>query len=224
VPTFACTEVLGFSQTGAWYLDVAHGGGGTFEPIVGDDGWQLRAYEGAGLSWQDPDFIGWNDPGALYSACVTNSTNPDRVVLNIACLAGNVPCDPGNPSVAFWVTNVENEITTIRAKYSNVRQIVLQPVVGGPDDSICYFEDDPADPVQSSLIHPNVDAAIAQVVAADPTGQVVAGFSPEVRTCADFADSAGHLCFPGLNACGTVDARGPIGTAIGEFYAGFCPG
>src|SRR5262249_41883613 len=124
-PTFACTEVLGFSQTGMWYLDVAHGGGGTFEPLVGDDSWQLRAYPGAGLQWQDPTFAGWTDPTALFSPCVANSTNPDRVLLTIGCEAGNGPCDPGTPSVTFWATNVQNEITTIRAMYSNVRQIIL---------------------------------------------------------------------------------------------------
>jgi hypothetical protein len=217
--------VIGFSQTGEWYLGPPLGAPvPTFEPIVGDDQWQLRAYEGAGLSWQDPTFIGWTDPAALYSPCVTNSTNPDRVVLNIACLPKDVPCEPGIPSVAFWVTNVQNEIATIRAKYSNIRQIVLQAVVGGPNDTVCYFNNNPGDPVHSSLIGPNIDTAIAQVVAADPTGQVVAGISPEVRTCADYADDAGHLCYPGFDTCGTLDARGPLGTMIGQFYAAFCPG
>jgi hypothetical protein len=205
-----------------WYNAVADGGGGTFEPIV-DPGptsrWQLRADSGAGLQWQDPTFAGWAN--APYSPCTTNSSNPDRVLLTISCLPGSGPCEPGTPSVAFWVTNIQNEIATTRQKYSNVRQIILQPVVGGPNDTVCPWGTTGL-VVHASLIHPNIDTAIAQVVAADASGQVVAGISPHVRTCADYADSTGHLCYPGFNSC-HLDARGPMGTVIGQFYARFAP-
>ncbi len=39
---------------------------------------------------------------------------------------------------------------------------------------------------------------------------LVAGFSPEVRSCADYSDDIGHL---------VPAARGPIGLAIGQYYA-----
>src|SRR5262249_43943814 len=106
--SYSCTEGLGFSQTGMWYLSPPLGGGG-FEPRVGDSAWQLRAYHGAGVSWQDPNFTGWGT--APYSPCTQHSTNPDRVLLTISTPSGI-------PTVAWWVTNIQAEIATIRAKYS----------------------------------------------------------------------------------------------------------
>ena len=191
--SYICTEVLGFSQTGMWYLD-----SGTFEPLVGDTGWQLLAYAGAGVQWQYPDFAGWTS--APYSPCAQNATNPDRVLLTIST-------PTGFPTLSEWVTNIQKEIAMIRTKYSNLRQIILQPVVGGPNNTTCYFNGNPADPVHASQIHPTIDQAIAQVVG----GDVAAGMSPEVRTCADYQDNAGHL---------VTTARPPIGTLIGTFYAG----
>jgi hypothetical protein len=192
-----------------WYLAPPLGGG-TFEPLVGDAYWQLRAASGAGVDWQDPNYVGWTDPADLYSPCTTNSSNPDRVLLTIS-----VPS--GIPTLDWWVTNIQGEIATIRAKYSNVREIILQPVVGGLNNGVCYFDGNLGDPVHASIIHPTIDQAIAQVVG----GDVVAGMSPTVRTCADYADDTGHLCYPNFDACGTLNARGPIGALIGDFYANF---
>jgi hypothetical protein len=199
--SFTCTEVLGFSQTGMWFLDVADGGGGTFEPLVGDAEWELRAGPGAGVAWQDPSFSGWTS--TPYSPCAQNADNPDRVLLTIS-----VPS--GIPTLNWWVTNIQAEIATIRQKYSNVREIILQSVVGGPSNSVCYFNGNRADPVHASVIHPTIDQAIARIVG----GDVVAGFSPTVRSCGDYADNTGHLV-PG--------ARPAIGTTIGQFYATFQP-
>jgi hypothetical protein len=199
--SFTCTEVLGFSQTGMWFLPVAEGGGGTFLPLVGASTWQLRAAASAGVEWQDPNFAGWTDPLDLYSPCATNSSNPDRVLLTIS-----VP--KGLPTLNTWVTDILAEIATIRTKYSNLREIVLQPVVGGPNGNVCYFGGNQADPVHASEIHPTIDQAIARVVG----GDVVAGDSPDVRTCADYMDDTGHL---------VPSARPAIGTAIGQFYVNF---
>jgi hypothetical protein len=204
---FACTEVLGFSQTGMWYLDVAEGGGGTFEPLVGNGQWQLRAYQSAGVQWQDPNFAGWTAPNALFSPCTVNSSNPDRVLLTIS-----VPS--GLPTLSQWVTDITAEVATIRSKYSNVRQIILQPVVGGPNNTVCYLN---GVPVHASQEHPTIDQAIA-IVAQDAPDLAV-GFSPTVRTCADYADTTGHLCYPNFKNCRTLNARTPIGQTIGNFYA-----
>jgi hypothetical protein len=54
-----------------------------------------------------------------------------------------------------------------------------------------------------------IDQAIAQIVAANPNGPIRAGYSPEVRTCADYGDALGHL----------VDsANGPVAASIANFY------
>ena len=29
------------------------------------------------------------------------------------------------------------------------------------------------------------------------------------------------LCFPDFDSCGTLNARGPVGTVIGDFYGNF---
>ena len=199
-----CTEVLGYSQTGMWYLAPPFGGGG-FEPIVGDAGWQLRAEGGAGVSWQDPNYIGWTDPDALFSPCASGPI--DRVVLTISVASGL-------PTVDRWVDNIRAEIATIREMRPQAQQIILQPVVGGPNHAVCYLN---GTPVHASQEHPTIDQAIA-IVAQDAPDLAV-GFSPEVRTCADYADTAGHLCYPNFKNCGMLNARTPIGQTIGNFYA-----
>ncbi|MGQ0669846.1 MAG: hypothetical protein ACT4PO_09280, partial [Actinomycetota bacterium] len=90
----------------------------------------------------------------------------------------------------------------IRTKVPGLEQIVLQPVVGGPGGAECEVG---GETVRASFNHPFIDEAIARVVG----GDVVAGASPEVRTCSDYRDSTGHL---------ENDARGPIGLSIGNFY------
>jgi hypothetical protein len=204
--SFVCTEVLGFSQTGMWYLAPPLGGGG-FEPLVGDANWQLRAEASAGVDWQDPNYAGWTDPSALYSPCTSGPI--DRVLLTIS-----VP--KGLPTVDWWVQNIRAEIATIRTKRPAMREIILQPVVGGPNNTVCYHG---GQPVHASEINPTIDQAIAVVVNDAP--DIVAGFSPEVRTCADFADTPGHLCWPAFDNCGSLNARTPIGQTIGTFYASF---
>jgi hypothetical protein len=114
--------------------------------------------------------------------------------------------DPANGGVARVATDIRNVVATIRLKYPSVRQIYLQPVVGGPGGGICNFGGNPADPVRASSNHPFIDQAIAQVVG----GTVITGPSPTVRSCSDYADDIGHLVDP---------AKVPIGQTIGSFYA-----
>jgi hypothetical protein len=216
--TFTCTEVLGFSQTGMWFLPPPDGGGG-FLPIV-DPGpgvhWEIRACAGAGIAWADPNDACWTST-PWDQPCTQNADNPDRVLLTIS-----IPT--GIPTLTTWVSDIQTEIANIRAKYSNVRQIILQPVVGGPNGTTCPFQGNATDPVHASEIAPTIAQAIAQVVAADTSGMVFVGMQPTVRTCADYADDTGHLCWPNFDSCGTLNARTPIGQTIGDFYAGFCDG
>ena len=105
-----------------------------------------------------------------------------------------------------WVPYIQDAITNIRTFYSNVRQIVLQPVVGGPNKQTCFLS---GTPVRASVNHPIVDQAIAMVVG----GDVVSGMSPEVATCSDYQDTLGHL----LDGAPT----NAVSTAIGQFYLSF---
>ncbi len=187
---FTCTEVIGFSQSRQWYLDAPD-----FEEVVGTAGWQLLWRSGAAIElWADPNFSGWS--ARIQSPCASGSDAPDRVVLTISKQVFE-------DDVSVWTTDILAAVQTVGDKYPSVEQILLQPVVGGPGHQTCTHH---GEPVRASVNHPTIDAAIAQAVG----GDVVAGFSPEVRTCDDYRDSAGHL---------VDEAAGPIGRTIAEFYA-----
>lgn len=189
---FACTRVLGFSQTRQWYW---YGG---FERFVDEARWELFAHHGAGIrQWADPTSRMWTQSD-LDSPCLEGSGSPDRVLLTISD-------DQYVDDVSIWVTYIRSAVDTIRAMYPSVRQIVLQPVVGGPGGEPCEHG---GITVRATFNQPFVRRAIAQVTG----GSIVAGASPQVRTCDDYQDSAGHL---------EGDAREPIGQALGEFYASF---
>ena len=101
--------------------------------------------------------------------------------------------------------DIRGAIATARQKFPSVRQVWLQPVVGGPNNTVCGFNGNPSDPVRASSNHPYIDQAIAQVVG----GTVVAGPSPEVLGCGDYADNIGHLLSPD---------SGTIGRNIAAWY------
>jgi hypothetical protein len=184
---FSCTRVVGFSQTEQWFT------GGGFEPVAGDAGWELLWEPGSTIEkWADPGFVGWSNP--VVSACTSGS--PDRLVLTVT---------GAERPVAMWVEGITSAVATAKAKYPGVA-IVLQPIVGGPDEQLCPGVR--RESVRASVNHPIIDEAIGMVVA-DAAG-VASGASPEVRSCADYRDDLGHL---------TDAAVGPIGEEIAEFYS-----
>ncbi|MCI0366446.1 MAG: hypothetical protein L0219_21495, partial [Phycisphaerales bacterium] len=186
---FECTQVIGFSQTNQWYT-------AGFESAVDNSRWQLLWNGGASINlWADPNYEGWSR--SLVSPCGQGQGSPDRVLLTIS---GDFQNDPN-----WWAQQINAVIAVIRSKYPRVRQIILQPVVGGPNNGQCLFN---GQVVRASSNHPVIDAAIALVAG----GSVMAGLSPEVRSCADYSDATGHL---------TPAATGPIGASIGQFYATF---
>ncbi|MBI2929470.1 MAG: hypothetical protein HYY24_27720 [Verrucomicrobia bacterium] len=197
-PCFECTHIIGYSQVGletGWFVK-----DGIFEALVGSERWQLVWQSGATLEmWQNPDFGGWDN--TVVSPCASNAATPDRVLLN---LAGNYGSD--EPA---WVEAINATIDVIMDKFPSVRRILLQPVVGGPDHALCEVG---GDTVRASESHPYMDNAIATVVAARTGTQpeVHAGFSPEVRTCADYVDSTGHF---------TAEGAAAAAQAIGDYYA-----
>ncbi len=196
---FSCTQVIGYSQVGALNGWFTHDG--MFESIVGNDQWQLLWNNGATLEdWQDPNHPYWSN--ALVSPCANNSSAPNRVLLNLASRTYDT-------NLAAWIGGINATIDTIALKYPGVRQIVLQPIVGGPGHVTCDLA---GQPVRASEFHPYMDTAIAVVVAARVGTQpeVVAGISPEVRSCTDYADTLGHF---------TPDGAVAAAQTIGQFYA-----
>jgi hypothetical protein len=203
--SFTCTEILGFSQSLMWHETPE------FQQQIDDARWQMRFRAGGDVDlWADPNADAWSPPVqpeclgsgqvVLCTPCTQGSSAPDRVLFTIT-----LPTYESD--VQVWAQKIRAAIATIRQKHPQVRQIVLQPVVGGPNDMICPFSGAPQG-VRASFNNPYIDQAIAQVVNDSP--DLVAGFSPEVRSCSDYADDLGHL---------TPAGRGPVGLAIGQYYA-----
>ncbi len=71
---FACTRVVGFSQTEQWFT------GGGFEPVAGDARWELLWESGATIEkWADPGFVGWSNQ--VVSGC--KEEPPSRLLLTV---------------------------------------------------------------------------------------------------------------------------------------------
>jgi len=229
---FACTMVIGYSQVGisptfisgygeGWY--VAPNYTLNFEKIVGNDTWQLLWDSGHGVDqWQNPNAEGWSkwrnrEHPFFDSACTVNSATPDRIIFSISAGYGS--------DEDAWRRNIEAAITTIIGQIPSVKQLVLQPVVGGPNHETC-----PCTPqmentitgcsygpnVRASWQHTHIDNAIAILLqdvrsgAINPGREIISGYSPEVRSCNDYLDGIGHL---------TTDGADAVGKSIGQYYA-----
>jgi hypothetical protein len=183
---YACTRVLGFSQTRQWYVS------GNFEAYVPAGNWEAQVQNGVTFDlYTDPNSTVWSVP--VYSPC---SSGPlERVVLTVGIKVAD-----GN-----LVSKIRTAIDNIRTKWPSVREIVLQPEVGGPQESVCYYN---GTPVASTVQHPSVEAAIAQVAG----GDVVIGADPHVSDCSMFSDFGGHLYASGYTY---------VAQLLGNFYATF---
>ena len=188
---FVSTRLIGYSQVQQWYPH--------FEKALGDnDRWELLWNGGAGVDrWSDPDFSGWgNRP---VSPCRERSGDPDRVVLSVS--------GPYGEDVDVWARKIRETVEVIRAKYKNVKRIVILAVVGGHEHHGCPGPRGEA--VRAARQHPKIEEAIARVVKEDTTGQLAAGPCVQVKACAGFKDALGHLA---------ADAVEPAGKAVAEFF------
>jgi hypothetical protein len=203
-PQYTCTQVLGYSQTAQWYLGGDQNGAtAAFELAVSDDHWQVQACGGAGVQrWADPEFSCWTSQ--IRSPCANGTDTPERFLISIS--DGGLPDD----DVQRWADAIQGTIDALRINHPQVQSIILQPVVGVPNDGPCWRDGDgpPAQQVRATRNHPTIDQAIAQLVG----GDVIAGMSPEVRECTDYTDGVGHFIF---------EAEAAIGAIIGQFYAEF---
>jgi len=193
---FSCTLFIGYSQTNNWWWFNG------FESVTDDSRYEiLFQFGGAIWKWADPSFEGWSN--AVSSRC-PSGVAPDRIVLDVTEDFFISATDPAL-SVSRVANDIRSAIATARSKFPTAQQVWLQPVVGGPNHSVCAFGGNPANPVRASANHPFIDQAIALVVG----GTVVRGPSPEVFSCADYEDNIGHLVSP---------AKDAIGRSIGGWY------
>ena len=178
-----CNEVLGFTITSEWYL-------AGFETHVVDARWQIKFREhGYITEWANPASAFWGDDAAngapISSPCAQNSTSPDHVVLNV--LSWTITAQQE------WTTDITAAVTTIQAKYPNVRRIDLMSIIRGPGDMLC-----PTPPAagETIVIAPEQDAAM-QAVAAQFPGLVFVAPKFEVTSCAQFSGGGPHLTTAG---------------------------
>jgi hypothetical protein len=191
---FTCTELLGFSQTGQWSSTPE------FLSQIDDPRWQARIAASKNLvAIADPNDSIWTMQP--QSPCASGSASPDRIVLT-ATLNYFASSD------ADVVQRLRAAIVTIRQQRPSARTLVLQPVVGGPNDGLCGAG---SARVRAAWNHPYLDRAIATVLG--DAFDLVAGPSPTVRTCSDYSDTTGHLD-PLPSA-----ARGYVGGYVGAWFA-----
>jgi hypothetical protein len=149
-------------------------------PGIDDAHWQLK--------WMDHAYIDeWANPNSPFwgivptSPCAQDSSSPDRVLL--VALSWTLV------TLADWETNVQKDVDNIKAKYPNVKQIVLVTIVRGPGNVSCGNTTVVA---ENTLIPPYVDQALASVAAASPDLVKVAP-KFESNSCADFMGTGPHL-------------------------------
>jgi hypothetical protein len=164
---YTCNCVLGLDSTSDWYIN-------GFETYVTDSRWQLI--------YNHPAYVeDWgSSTDAVYSKaptspCASDSTNPDRVILNV------FPDPSGSlTTTAALVTGLSTAITTIKSKYSHLKRLDLLTMSRAPNNQAC------SGAANSNTVVPSfVDDAITMVAAANP-GLVVASPKFYVTNCSDF--------------------------------------
>lgn len=187
--SFSCTQVLGFSQSMEWYAGLsiaeyveedARPDLSALEPDAFLPEWQGRFFMGAAVEkWRDPDFTGWSGAHRLAHETPAHCARDevDRVVFNVSGEAR---------SPRAWSAAVDSVAGLIRSKFPEVREIVMQPVVGAPEGEC-------AD-VRAARNQPVIAESIRR--AADE-GDLTAGPSPKVASCDQFSDALGHLTVEG---------------------------
>lgn len=193
---FACTQVLGFSQSLEWFgglsLESLADGAGSSEPPGLKQGgflpaWQGRFYPGASVEdWMDPEHPGWSGPSATARETPAHCSREevDRVIFNVSGA-------PRSPDA--WAEAVDSVAAVVRAKFPAVRRVVMQPVVGAPEGE-CRD-------IRAARNHPGIAEGIRR---AAEQGPVTAGPKPKVAACKQYRDDLGHLTEEGAESIRAV--------------------
>lgn len=183
--------------------------------------WTSRTLDNSGfLVPSDPGGQGGLINGISDSQDPTVGTGAiDRVILNVSGLAAQ-SADPvmggynggarpdlgitgsttGFPPggyhhvVATWKAYIDAAVANVRAKYANVRMILLQPNIAGPSFSVCAdASNNNADSIAFGIRCTDTTRYIRSAIAAATRANVRGGFGGFASACSDFADWAGHL-------------------------------
>lgn len=171
-PGITVTEILGQSQTEQWW------------PKSHLSGWQARIEVGSGyMNWLEPDFKIWDTDKEItpgIDGVIYPSSDVERVVITI----GKQTPQP----LDTYASVLEETMVTVRAKYPALKQIVLQPLAGGPDRALCYIESEVVLTTQNLAAIEEAMAILTEKYADVKTGVV-----PLVDDCSEFEDFTGHL-------------------------------
>ncbi len=186
---YTCNQIIGGSLSGQWFA-------AGFENFVDGDRWQIipksEAYTNV---WADPTNAFWST--APTSPCTNGSSNPDRVIF----IGFNWTYTDAVP----FQFDLQNIITNIQAKYSNIKRIDLMTMIRSPDNQTC------GQATGEDVVAPFVDEAIANVVAEPHTVQVTAAPKFYVPDCSTFdPNSTPHF---------TADGNTAMAEIIGSYYA-----
>ena len=186
---YTCNQIIGGSLAGQWYA-------AGFETFVDDNRWQIidksEAYTNV---WADPANADWSI--APTSPCTNGSSNPDRVIF--------IGFNWTYTNAVQWQFDLENVITNIQAKYSNVKRIDLMTMIRSPNNQTC------GQATGEDVVQPFIDEAIATVVAAPHTVQVTAAPKFYVPDCSTFDPTT----TPHFTAAGNT----AMAQIIGSYYA-----
>ncbi len=168
---FTCTQYIGAYLSMEWWNQ-----GFQQQPGIEDGKWQLKwHHHGTIGNWGDANSPFWNDQGdpqddskgaPIQSACTTNSTAPDRIVMLI------IEWDLITKEA--WVEQIERIVTNLKAKYPSAKRIELMTTVRVVGNKMCNPDANYGPGANASAgredcyIPPYADAAIAQVIAAHP--------------------------------------------------------
>ncbi|HET6280577.1 MAG TPA: hypothetical protein VFH73_06415 [Polyangia bacterium] len=164
---FSCTLILGAGQTLQWY------NGGGFEAAVGTAKWEIKATDNTFTEvWANAGGSPWSL--ATASACTTNATTPDRVVLIVYSHTLTAQME--------WETQIGMAVTNIKTKYPSAKAIELLSFARGPNNMMCGTSPYTATTAAQDMA--------MQAVADKSAGMVKVGPKYFVPTCAAFAMAA----------------------------------
>jgi hypothetical protein len=180
-PPYVCTQMMGVSVTGDWFT-------AGFEKGVDDKRFQAMTRSHAFIElWGDPKNEIWSVP--VVSPCAERSNNPDRIVFTTVNWQFK--------TTEEWVAAMTKVVDVLKAKYSGLRRIELLTMLRAPGNKTCGNA--------MSVVAPEVDAAIAKVVAAYP-GLVTPGPKIETPTCGVFVKGGPHYSPEGMAEVGKLYA------------------
>ena len=174
---FICNQVTGGKLTYEWFA-------AGFENVVDNKRWQAKWREDAYVEeWANPQSSFWT--AQVDSACVNNTTAPDRVVFGAVSFKYKTQIE--------WRQGLTQAVNTIKAKYPGVKRMDLVTQIRGPNNMLC-----PTPPTagETIAVPPEQDAAMAEVAAAFP-GFLFVGPKVQAHSCSEFVGGGPHLTTAG---------------------------